>query len=609
MNPEKRGTSMTILERPFKALSLGFALATSVLCGSCVHDELGAVRQARVSTHVTDWRDQVIYQLLTDRFANGDAATDDRVEPTALARYQGGDWQGIIDELDYLEELGVTSLWISPIVLNVDADAGFDAYHGYWAVNLNRLNPHFGDLASLRAFTNAAHARGISVILDIVTNHLGQVFYYDINNNGQPDDSLIGAGTMGSPLLRITEYDPDYDPRGIQGYTSLGESGPAPIRFFNQPQIFRVPPEPAIFQDPTAYHLRGRVTSYDIREQVLFGDFPGGLKDLATEDPRVRRALVDAYVHWVLETDLDGFRIDTIKHVEDDFWSYFATEVRQRLAREGKTNFFMFGEAFDGDDALIGSYTRPGMLDSVFYFSQKYWVFQDVFIREGPTAQIERLYNRRAANYNGEPQPGGIGVAPRDALVNFIDNHDVPRFLYERPDADGRRALRAALAYLFTEDGIPCLYYGTEQDFDGGNDPANRETLWSSGYATDGETFRWIARLSRIRRNYRALTHGDFSVRWASEHVGTENDAGLIAFERREGEQLALVVINTQSRHASSTSFETGRLQTTAAAGTTLVDILSGERFEVPGDQRLDLGVEPLATRILVPESQVVSGL
>ena len=264
MNPEKRGTSMTILERPFKALSLGFALATSVLCGSCVHDELGAVRQARVSTHVTDWRDQVIYQLLTDRFANGDAATDDRVEPTALARYQGGDWQGIIDELDYLEELGVTSLWISPIVLNVDADAGFDAYHGYWAVNLNRLNPHFGDLASLRAFTNAAHARGISVILDIVTNHLGQVFYYDINNNGQPDDSLIGAGTMGSPLLRITEYDPDYDPRGIQGYTSLGESGPAPIRFFNQPQIFRVPPEPAIFQDPTAYHLRGRVTSCHI---------------------------------------------------------------------------------------------------------------------------------------------------------------------------------------------------------------------------------------------------------------------------------------------------------------------------------------------------------
>ena len=588
---------------------IGFALATSIACGNCIHDELGAARQARVSTHVEDWRDQVIYQLMTDRFANGDAATDDRVDSTALARYQGGDWQGIIDELDYLEELGVTSLWISPIVLNVDADAGFDAYHGYWAVNLNRLNPHFGDLASLRAFVNAAHGRGISVILDIVTNHLGQVFYYDINNNGQPDDSLIGGGTTGSPLIRITEYDPDYDTRGIQGYTSLGESGPAPVRFFNQPQIFRVPPEPAIFQDPTVYHRRGRVTSYDIREQVLYGDFPGGLKDLATEDPRVRRALVDSYVRWVLETDLDGFRIDTIKHVEDDFWTYFATEVRQRLAAEGKTNFFMFGEAFDGDDALIGSYTRPGMLDSVFYFSQKYWVFQDVFMREGPTAQIERIYGRRAANYNGEPQPGGIGVAPRDALVNFIDNHDVPRFLYERPDANGPRALRAALAYLFTEDGIPCLYYGTEQEFDGGNDPANRETLWTSGYATDGETFRWIARLSRIRRHYRALTHGDFSIRWSSEHVGDENDAGLIAFERRVDEQFALIVINTQSRHASSTSFETGRLQTTAPAGTTLVDVLSGERFEVPGDQRLDLGVEPLATRILVPESQVVAGL
>lgn len=602
-------------KRFFSALG---AAALSLAMGSCAQDGLGTLGTVQVTTHVDDWRGEIIYQLLTDRFANGDAATDHRIEPLALARYQGGDWQGIIDQLDYLEELGVTSLWISPIVLNVDHDAGFDAYHGYWAVDLERLNPHFGDLATLRAFVREAHGRGMSVILDIVTNHLGQVFYYDINNNGQPDDSLIGGG-VSSPLTRITEYDPDYDPRGIQGYTSLGESGPAPIRFFNMPDIFRVPPRPELFQDPSVYNRRGRVTSYDIREQVLYGDFPGGLKDLNTEDQRVRDEMVRLYTNWILTTDIDGFRIDTIKHVDDGFWLDFAPRIRQNLAAAGKSNFFMFGEAFDGDDALIGSYTRPGMLDSVFYFSHKFWVFSDVFTNEGPTTQISRLYAQRDTNYGTVPQDGGIGAAPRDVLVNFLDNHDVPRFLYNRPDAGGPDALRSALAYLLTEDGIPCLYYGTEQDFAGGNDPANREPLWWSGYATDGTTFRWIARLTRIRRGYLALTHGDFHVAWATEHTAEESDAGVIAFERRLDDQHVLVVINTQGRHASRTSFEGDAMRTRFAEGTQLVDILGSDRFTVGADGALDIEVgtvvvdDDAATaprvRILVPEGQVVGGL
>lgn len=591
------------------------ALAT----GSCAQDGLGTLGTVRVRTHVSDWRDQIIYQLLTDRFANGDASTDFRVEPSALARYQGGDWQGIIDRLDYLEALGVTSLWISPIVLNVDYDAGFDAYHGYWAVDLERLNPHFGDLATLRALVRAAHARGMTVILDIVTNHLGQVFYYDINNNGQPDDSLMGGGVR-SPLTRITEYDPDYDPRGIQGFTSLGESGPAPIRFFNMPEIFRVPPSPALFRDPSVYNRRGRVTDWNVREQVLYGDFPGGLKDLNTEDPRVRDEMVRIYTNWVLSTDIDGFRIDTIKHVEHDFWRDFATRIRRNLAAAGKTNFFMFGEAFDGDDALIGSYTQPGMLDSVFYFSHKFWVFSDVFVNEGPTTQITRLYAQRDTNYSSVPQEGGIGARPRDVLVNFIDNHDVPRFLFHRPDPGGPDALRAALAYLLTQDGIPCIYYGTEQEFAGGNDPANREPLWWSGYATDGVTFRWTARLTRIRRRYPAFTHGDFHVVWATDHVGDESDAGIIAFERRiDAEAYALVVINTQGRHSSRTSFSGEVMRTSQPAGTVLVDVLDGTRFTVGPGGTLDVELgtvtvdddpsTPPRVRILVPENQFVGGV
>jgi len=599
------------------AATIGGALALST--GSCAQDGLGTLGTVRMQQHVDDWRDEIIYQLLTDRFANGDAATDHRVEPSALARYQGGDWQGIIDHLDYIEDLGVTSLWISPIVLNVDYDAGFDAYHGYWAVDLERVNPHFGDIATLRAFVREAHRRGLSVILDIVTNHMGQVFYYDINNNGQPDDTLFGGGER-SPLTRITEYDPDYDPRGIQAFTSLGESGPSPIRFFDMPEIFRVPPSPSLFRDPSVYNRRGRVTDYNIREQVLYGDFPGGLKDLNTEDQRVRDEMVRVYTNWILATDIDGFRIDTLKHVDDGFWLDFAPRIRQNLAAAGKTNFFMFGEAFDGSDELIGSYTQPGMLDSVFYFSHKFWVFSDVFTNEGPTTQISRLYDQRDANYSSTPQEGGIGARPRDVLVNFIDNHDVPRFLYNRPDAGGPDALRSALAYLLTEDGIPCLYYGTEQDYAGGNDPANREPLWWSGYETDGVTFQWTARLTRIRRGYPPLTHGDFNVVWSTDHVADETDAGVIAFERRiDTGAYALVVINTQGRHASRTSFEGTTMTTSQAAGTVLVDILSDERFTVGGGGSLDVEVgtvvvdeDPATTprvRILVPEGQVVAGL
>ncbi len=585
-------------------------VAQCVLSG-CVDGDIDDI-EFTVETHVDDWRDEVIYQLLVDRFANGDPGNDYRLDPnpTTLARFKGGDWQGIIDNLDYIEELGVTTLWISPIIRNVDFDAGFDGYHGYWAVHLERLNPHFGDLATLRRMVDECHDRGIKVVLDIVTNHLGQVFYYDINQNGQPDETLSGgfpenpgdpqAGTI-SPVTRITEYDPDFDIRGIQSLTSLGEAGPAPIRFFDMPDIFRVPPEPRIFQRREAYNLRGKVIDWNVREQVVLGDFPGGLKDIDTTNLEVRDEMVRIYSDWALKADLDGFRIDTIKHVEHEFWADFTRRVRERLAGQGKTNFLMFGEAFDGDDILVGSYTMPGELDSVFYFPQKFQVFDDVFANAGPTSNIQRLFDERSTNYGTEAQPGGIGVSPQNALVNFIDNHDVPRFLFRNRDT---RALRAALSYLLTQDGIPCIYYGTEQDFAGGNDPANREPLWFSEYRTDGDTFRWISRLTRIRQQYAALRRGDFVIRWASERTGDAPDAGIIAFERTVDAEAALVVINAHGAHASRTSFE-GSAMSTGLTGT-LVDVISGDRFSVSGGT-LDVEVEPFGARILVPEAQYIA--
>ncbi|MFT5352961.1 MAG: alpha-amylase [Polyangiales bacterium] len=582
-----------------------FLTTLLALCvfAACTPAEIAEVQRVEVETHVEDWRDEVIYQLMTDRFQNGQARNDVRTSPGDLARYQGGDYQGIVDELDYLEDLGVTALWISPIVLNVDSDAGVDGYHGYWQVDMERLNPHFGDLASLRAMVNACHERGIKVIVDIVTNHMGQVFYYDINLNGRPDESVFGSGST-STLGRITEYDPDYDPRGIQSFTSLGEAGAAPIAFFDMPEIFRVPPGPAIFRLPEAYNRRGRVTDFNITEQVVFGDFPGGLKDINTQNRTVRDELIRVFTEWVLLTDIDGYRIDTIKHVEYEFWETFAPALRRNLAAAGKDNFLMFGEAFDGDDALVGSYTRPGRLDSVFYFPQKFQVFGDVFMRGGPTTKIQELYEQRAANYGDRPQVDGVGVAPHDVLINFIDNHDLPRFLFE---ADDVRAMRASLAYLLTEDGVPCIYYGTEQDFAGGNDPANREVLWETGMPRDGETFDWIRRLTRIRSTYRALRRGSFDIRWVTDRTGDEQDAGIIAFERTTDEgDYALVVINAQGRHRSETSARTlggEDMLVGAAPGSVLIDALTGTRYNVSAGGQLNVAVDAFGAVILVPEA------
>lgn len=606
-----------------RALALGVTTLTLLASTACMDFE-GLEGERPMRTHVQDWRDEVIYQLMVDRFANGDLANDYRIQRDGPARYHGGDWRGVESKLDYLSNLGVTALWISPIVKNVETDAGVDGYHGYWTQDFTQLNPHFGDMASLRRMIDKAHDRGIKVILDIVVNHVGQLFYYDINLNGQPDERVEGAGPLiapkqpdgspTSPVSHINEYDPDYDPRGVQAWTSLGEAGPAPIVFVFDPASNHMPPEPAIFQEPRAYNRKGRIWSYDDAVQVEEGDFPGGLKDLNTRDPQVRQALIDIFVRWVELTDLDGFRIDTLKHVEREFWEEFAPAVRQRLAAKGKTNFFMFGEAFDGRDDLIGSYTFNQGVDSVFYFSQYFTVYRDVFQHGQDTKRIETLFSQRqgaAGNYGTVAHPGGIGVAPNKALVNFVDNHDVARFLYGRPDP---AALDNALLFLFTEDGIPCVYYGTEQGFSGGNDPANREDLWQSGYDQGSRHYQWIRRLTRIRRAYPALTRGDLRVVWSSDRTGDEPDVGIIAFERTggdAGDAYALAVINTHALRPSSPEFGGVPMATSLPPGTRLVDVLApaDPPLTVEAGGGLRVTVPATSGKLLVREGDLISGL
>jgi len=668
-------------------------LGAVAACGGAGDFEHPSKRPHQVNADI-DWRDQVIYQIMIDRFDNGDPNNDYNVAPSIPGRYHGGDWQGVIDKLDYLSDLGVTALWISPVVKNTEEDAGFASYHGYWTQDFLRPNAHFGDLTKLRELVDAAHARGMLVILDVVTNHVGQLFYYDINGNGVPDDTLSGGGfshtclqicdnperasecsadeltycSLGKDYLeRIIEWDPEYDPRGVQGWTSLGFSGPADVRFTDWPEVNRTPPprppdwfgwpdDKPWFDDPSWYNRRGRVyvwwhegdySTDFVRDQEVHGDFPGGLKDLDTDNADAKEALIEVFEYWIEVADFDGFRIDTVKHIDRPeiardvrgFWGDFTDRMRAKAADLGKQNFFIFGEAFDGNDALIGSYTWGGTdakgpfgrFDSVFYFSEKYRAIDPVFKHDAPTKDIECLYNSRVGrnptdafcNAQGFPPgptypdvphaasvDGGIGLAPQQVLVNFLDNHDLPRFLFEAADPT---ILTPALIYLYTWDGIPCLYYGTEQHFHGGVDPKNREDMWRgnpdegiAAWDTQNETYTFVRDLIAMRKDHEALRRGDVSIKWSTEQAGARRDTGIFAFERAAGSDKALVVLNASSQTSETCApvADGGAcMQTSFAAGTVLEDIAPGGgamTFTVGAGGSLQLSLAPRSGRVLI---------
>ncbi len=577
---------------------LACALGTMGCAPSSPYDENPAI-----TNHVEDWRDEVMYQLIVDRFANGERDNDYHVtrDPNDLARHHGGDWQGIIDEVDYLKGLGVTTIWISPVVLNVEEDAGVAGYHGYWTQDFERTNPHFGDIARLRELVDVMHQNDIKVIVDIVANHVGQLFYYDINQNGQPDIQVWYATNGSDELDVVTEWDPAYDERGIQSFSSLGEAGDAPLEWVYMPELNRMPPQPPEFQNFDWYNRRGRVTDWNDLTQVELADFPGGLKDLATENPNVRRALIEVFSDWITKTNIDGYRIDTIKHVEHDFWVEFCTAIRDHARGLGKENFLLFGEVFDGSDELVGSYTWDGMLDGVVDFPAKYQVFDNVFKQGAATQRIVDLQNQRRANWGNAPQDGGVGVAPRDLPFSFLDNHDVGRFLWQEEDDS---AIYPALAWLLLRDGVPILYYGTEQGFDGGNDPANRERLWDSGYDADHPIYQWIAGLNELRQTYEPLRRGELSFLWATENTGDEVDAGMLVVERRMGDDVVLVAINTHATNTSRTVNEAGALGVDLPPGTILDDVAPGgvtRSFSVSGEGTLSIELGPRDVAVLVP--------
>lgn len=526
---------------------------------------------------VWDWRDEIIYQIVVDRFENGDDSNDELdgigIDPTDLARHQGGDWAGILGQLDYLERLGVTTLWLSPIVDNVQRNGDQDGYHGYWARDFTSVNARFGSEGELVELVKAAHARGMRILLDVVINHAGNVFFYDLNEDGER------AGDESEPSFSKVAY-------GV------------PVVFDREPvRLWRADENGKIGRVTLTedfFHLQGQTTNFTDENELERGDFPTGLRDLATDDAQVMAALIDTYAEWVRRTDVDGFRLDAVPHVARRDWARFCKGLRKRLAAQGKTEFLLLGEVFRSQPADLARYTQPDMLDSVFDFTFKVDAV-DHFLLEGASAQLAReSFEGARSAYPSRGQPLGIGLDPWQARVLFLDNHDVARVAGRLVD---ERAVWLALVLMFTADGIPSIYYGTEFGFSGAAGSASREVMWKAERDETHPTFKLIARLAELRKQLRVMRRGDLLVRYASQEDGFSRakDAGMFAFERTLAQDRILTVLNGHAQKQSEASLTTG-----FAEGTELFDLLGADvAAEVGKGGRMKIVLPPRSAVIL----------
>jgi alpha-amylase len=565
--------------RALSAIAAALAIACAALAIACAALAIACTPEPRsaISTHVDDWRDRVIYQIVVDRFANGDRSNDaaDGVDvvPGDLSRVQGGDWRGVIDHLDYVERLGASAIWISPVVSNVGRIESEDGYHGYWASDFTTHNPRFGSLEELEELVVRAHARGIAVIVDVVTNHTGRVFAYDLDADGvvDPGEDL--------PPFRESAYE--------------------------VPLIWHVAP-PLLFDvdggllELGSEHFRRRgIGDLGDYEQRRLGDFPTGLRDLDTEREDIVRAMIETTAQWVIRTDIDGLRIDAVPHVDIAFWERFCAGLRRRLHDVGKDRFFLLGEIFELDPREIARHTGPDALDAGFDFPLKHALIDRVILGGEPPALARGALEENRALFRTTPQPLGIGLDPWQARVAIADSHDLPRI---RSLIDDPFAVDQAMVALFTIDAIPTVYYGTEQELAGGSHHGRREPLWETGYREDGPTFGLIARLAAIRDASIALRRGSLVLRLASAHGGNEldlppPDAGLIAWERVSGDDRALIALATHPVISARAVVPTG-----FAPGTILEDRLGGAlAVEVYLDGSVELELGPRASAIFAP--------
>jgi len=499
-----------------------------------------------------DWRDQWIYFLLLDRFNNPDHPP--RFEPfdSMVGQFQGGAFNGVRAQLDYLTQLGVGAIWLSPVQKNCQYNPY--TYHGYGIQDFLQIDPRFASdpaaakldpaLAEneLRALINDAHARGIYVIFDIVLNHTGDVFEYVLDDGSHSD-----AATWRDQPYPIQWRDETGN--GRADWMS------APT---NPPLDAAIWPEELRRNEFFRRQGRGGETGGDFESLKEF--VTGFQQPLEAGLPYpVRTAQIRAYQYLIAKYDVDGFRIDTLKYIEPDYAQAFGNAIREFALSIGKKNFFTFGEVYDNEEQIarfIGRNVMDGGdlvgVDAALDFPL---FFKLPAVAKGmlaPSEVINLFEHRKQVERN---ILSSHGEASR-YFVTFLDNHDQHSRFYYSPADDPARyqdQLTLAVGCLFTLQGIPCLYYGTEQGLHGAGDgdAAVREALWGKpdAFSRAQPIYMTIEQLATVRATEPALRYGRQYFRPISGdgiHFGLSTFApGVLAFSRILNEEEVLIVANT----------------------------------------------------------------
>lgn len=460
--------------------------------------DLNPIRGKRYMSFTREWREEFIYFLLVDRFHDDSSRTPVKQSQRSLGvqapdDFYGGTISGITRNLDYIAGLGCTAIWLSPIFENNP-----HAYHGYNINNYLNLDAHFGTKQDLIDLVEAAHnfqkdglPFPIKIILDVVINHSGDNWEY------------VGGPKQYS---NNTRYDFGFWRRDDR-------------------------PIPTELRDSECYHRRGSITGdgWDSYPENQFGDIVS-LKDYANDDDpigsEVINILIKAHCYWIREADVDGFRVDAVKHMNPLACSRFCSGIREYAYSLGKRGFFLFGELATPNDEVVDRYIGQNTsledgnntmffgLDSILDFRLAEGNSGNAGLRDvikgfaGP----ETLFNRLEAQRERALNRGEIGRY----LVTFLDNHDSfwqpgGRFGADAPDEQ----IIAGIGYLLCSLGTACIYYGTEQGFQGkGNDEAIREAMFDVKIAgrnllnPDCKIYRAISSIAEVMRTCEPLRFG-----------------------------------------------------------------------------------------------------
>jgi glycosidase len=465
------------------------------------------------------WQDQIIYFLMIDRFADGDSSNNDQgvgvFDPSKESHYSGGDLAGIIERLDYIKKLGATAVWTTPQVANQwwDPQVNYSGYHGYWARDFTSVDEHYGNLLDYQKLSSALHKNGMYLIQDVVVNHTGNFFTYQGGYDQDDPTKNFVINSHSKPSSRPTKF--PFNQNNVNNPEHKAAN------------IFNWTPSIQDFSVPL------QETTYQTAD----------LDDLNTQNPMVRKVLKESFGFWISEAGVDGIRIDTAKYVEKEFYEDFlhAEDGLEAIAKKtGREHFLSFGEIFQTSQPLdnngekkLNQYISQGntpRLSSAIGFPL-YEEISRVFAGGAPTAYMS--YRLKAQ----------MDIFENPFLMaNFIDNHDVERFLA----AGNINGFKQAYVLMMTVPGIPIIYQGDEQSF-----RHSRQAMFAGGYLSSQDQFnqkspmyQFIQQLAEIRKRHKVFSRGDLQIL-------KDNAAGpgVLAYKRiyktEQVEQVAYVIFNS----------------------------------------------------------------